>query len=221
MNLDVETIDCENPKQLIVWLHGLGADGHDFMPVAHELNLPGTNFIFPHAPIRPITLNGGMQMRGWYDIASLERFEQEDEQGMLAMRDQLNVLLEQQIKAGFKSEEITLAGFSQGGVMALLAALSYPEKLKGVIALSCYLPMHQKLPEYASAANKDVPIFMAHGTLDPVVTYEFGEKSAEFLKAQGYAVDWHSYAMQHQVCPQEIDDLKQFLKSPVTKDLAG
>ncbi len=211
MKIDFETIACEQAKYLIIWLHGLGADGHDFMPIAEALNLPDTQFIFPHAPMRPITLNQGMVMRGWYDIASLDRFEQEDEAGMLETRKAIDELINAQIEAGFKSENITIAGFSQGGVMALLAGLSCPHKLRSIVALSCYLPLNKKLQAYASPQNKNTPIFMAHGTLDPVVQYDFGERSAKHLKDDGFDVAWHSYVMQHQVCPDEIADIKEFL----------
>jgi phospholipase/carboxylesterase len=209
--LEFEEVSCESPKQAVIWLHGLGADGYDFVPIAQELNLPDTDFIFPHAPTRPITINNGMQMRGWYDIASLERFEQEDKAGMLVARDQIENLIELQLAKGLKAENIILAGFSQGGVMALFCGLSYPQKISKIIALSCYLPMRGEFDQFAADANKTTPIFMAHGTFDPIVHYQYGDSSARLLQAKGYDVTWKSYPMQHQVCADEIIDIRKFL----------
>ncbi len=209
--LDYETIGCKEPKQLIIWLHGLGADGYNFMPIAQSLALKDTSYVFPHAPMRPISLNGGMVMRGWYDVYSLEKFEREDVEGMYKARDNIHELIDDQIKAGFDSNEIILAGFSQGGVLALLAGLSYSKPLKGIIALSCYLPLHHQLPEYTHDNNKHTPIFLAHGTLDEVVEYKIGEVGLHELEKNNYRVEWHRYVMDHEVCEEEVNDMREYI----------
>lgn len=200
----------------VVWLHGLGADGHDFVPIVPELGLGqehGIKFVFPHATVRPVTINNGYPMRAWYDILSLTRMEKQDVAGTQASAARIAGLLDAERAAGIASERLILAGFSQGCAMTLYTGLRYPHRLGGLLALSGYLPLHESLAAEASAANKDVPIFMCHGQYDPVLPLVLGKSSAEILGAAGYRVDWHEYPMQHQVCPEEIDDIGAFLRA--------
>ena len=202
--IEIET--GADPVASVIWLHGLGADGHDFEPIVPELGLAvPMRFVFPHAPERAVTINNGMRMRAWYDIFQFGGGP-EDEAGI---RDSQQ-LLGQMISAE-KTEKIFLAGFSQGGAIVLQTALRYPKKLAGVLALSCYLPLAAKLPGEKSQANQDIPIFMAHGTLDPVVPIQKARLSREVLEQQGYKVEWHEYPMPHSVCPQEIGDIAAFM----------
>ena len=202
--IEIET--GANPVASVIWLHGLGADGHDFEPIVPELGLAvPMRFVFPHAPERAVTINNGMRMRTWYDIFQFGGGP-EDEAGI---RDSQQ-LLGQMISAE-KTEKIFLAGFSQGGAIVLQTALRYPKKLAGVLALSCYLPLAAKFPAEKSKANQDIPIFMAHGTLDPVVPIQKARLSREVLEQQGYKVEWHEYPMPHSVCPQEIADISRFI----------
>ena len=195
----------------IIWLHGLGADGHDFVPIVEMLGLPETRFILPHAPIRPVTLNNGYEMRAWYDIVGLTLGSPQDVAGILASQQQIEQLIAQEIANGIPAANIVLAGFSQGGAIALHTALRYEKRLAGVLALSTYLPLRDKLESERSAANQALPIFMAHGSADQVITPEIAEISAAQLRQAGYAVEWHSYAMAHSVCDAEIADIQQFL----------
>ena len=200
----------------VVWLHGLGADGHDFVPIVPELGLGqehGIKFVFPHATVRPVTINNGYPMRAWYDILSLTRMEKQDVAGTQASAARIAGLLDAERAAGIASERLILAGFSQGCAMTLYTGLRYPHRLGGLLALSGYLPLHESLAAEASAANKDVPIFMCHGLYYPVLPLVLGKSSAEILGAAGYRVDWHEYPMQHQVCPEEIDDIGAFLRA--------
>jgi len=202
--IEIET--GANPVASVIWLHGLGADGHDFEPIVPELGLSAPiRFVFPHAPERAVTINNGMRMRAWYDIFQFGGGP-EDEAGI---RDSQQ-LLGQMISAE-KTEKIFLAGFSQGGAIVLQTALRYPKKLAGVLALSCYLPLAAKLPAEKNQANQDIPVFMAHGTLDPVVPIQKARMSRDFLEQQGYKVEWHEYPMPHSVCPQEIMDISRFI----------
>ena len=202
--IEIET--GANPVASVIWLHGLGADGHDFEPIVPELRLSAPiRFVFPHAPERAVTINNGMRMRAWYDIFQFGGGP-EDEAGI---RDSQQ-LLGQMISAE-KTEKIFLAGFSQGGAIVLQTALRYPKKLAGVLALSCYLPLAAKLPAEKSQANQGIPIFMAHGTLDPVVPIQKARMSRDALEQQGYKVEWHEYPMPHSVCPQEIMDISRFI----------
>ena len=202
--IEIET--GANPVASVIWLHGLGADGHDFEPIVPELRLSAPiRFVFPHAPERAVTINNGMRMRAWYDIFQFGGGP-EDEAGI---RDSQQ-LLGQMISAE-KTEKIFLAGFSQGGAIVLQTALRYPKKLAGVLALSCYLPLAAKLPAEKNQANQDIPVFMAHGTLDPVVPIQKARMSRDFLEQQGYKVEWHEYPMPHSVCPQEIGDIAAFI----------
>ena len=196
----------------IIWLHGLGADGHDFVPIAEELALPEVRYVFPHAPVRPISLNNGYPMRGWYDIFGLGLESQQDEAGIRAMQMEIEALIAEEISRGIPAERIVLAGFSQGGAMALQTALRHPARLAGVLALSTYLPIKQALAAEQHASNKTTPIFMAHGTDDTVILPGTAAMSRDVLREHGYALEWHTYDMPHSVCAEEIDDIRQFLQ---------
>ena len=197
-----------NPEAAIIWLHGLGADGHDFEPIVPELELARpVRFVFPHAPIRAVTINQGMRMRAWYDILQLGGGP-EDEAGLRASQKLTEELIRSQ---GLPADRIVLAGFSQGGAIALLTGLRYPERLAGVMALSTYLPLAPKLAAERSKANSDVPIFMAHGSDDDLIPMGRARASHDALKALGYPVEWHDYPMPHSVCAPEIADISAFL----------
>lgn len=202
-----------NPDYLIIWLHGLGADGHDFEPVVPQFNNPDLTFkfIFPHAPVQPVTINGGMAMRAWYDITAMDINRQVDEAGLNQSAQLVNALIKEQLDNGFTADQIILAGFSQGGALALHMALSGQHKLAAVIALSCYLPIPQVLDKSGSAHNKSTPFFMAHGQHDPVVPYALGSQSRQQLSDAGYQVEWHHYPIQHGVDMNELNDIKAFL----------
>jgi len=208
----VEALTGEAPVMSIVWLHGLGADGHDFGPIVGELGLAfAARFVFPHAPHRPITINGGMQMRAWFDILGVERSAAEDETGIRASAALVERLVEREVARGMPSQRIVLAGFSQGGAMALHAGLRHREPLAGVLALSAFLPLARTLAREGSEANRQVPIMMLHGTADPIISLPFAERSCAELRAAGYAPDWRTYAMPHSVCPDEIRDISGWL----------
>ena len=194
----------------VIWLHGLGADGHDFEAVVPALRLPKARFVFPHAPVRKVTINMGMEMRAWYDIISLER-DQEDLEGVRDSATLIEALIEAEVKKGIDPSQIILAGFSQGGVMALHVGLRHVSRLAGVLALSCYLPVAATLDGEKTAANADVPIFMAHGSYDPVVPIHLGQDSRDYLKERDYKVQWQTYPIQHQVSPREIDDIARWM----------
>lgn len=213
----LETIDVETgpkPNAAIIWLHGLGADGHDFEPVVPELVGHGEKswrFVFPHAPERPVTLNGGMHMRAWYDIKALDRKAVEDVAGFQATDAQVRELITRENNRGIPAARIVLAGFSQGGAVSLFTAPRLPEKLAGVMALSCYLPRESSFSEERSSANDATPIFMAHGQMDAILPMALGTASRDFLRAHGYRVEWHEYPMAHAVCPAEIADIREYL----------
>jgi len=199
----------------VVWLHGLGADGHDFVPIVPELGLPkdhAIRFIFPHAPVQPVTINGGMPMRAWYDIPSLTPAMRQDEAGIRASEQRINALIAQQTAAGIDSTRVVVAGFSQGGAIALHLGLRHPQRLAGLIALSTYMPLHDRVQAERSAANRELPVLMAHGRFDNIVPYDWGRDSARGLQALGYPVDWHEYPMQHQVCEEEIEEIGRWLE---------
>lgn len=200
----------------VIWMHGLGADGNDFVSLVPELQLPespGIRFIFPHAPIRPITLNGGMDMRGWYDIYSLEDRSRQDEQGVLESAALIHHMIDAEIEKGIKAENIILAGFSQGGAIALFAGLTYGQKLSGILALSTYLPIQETFFKQHRTANQNTPIYMAHGSHDPIIPFAMALESCEQLTAENYAVAWHSYPMEHSLCADELRDVREwFLK---------
>lgn len=199
------------PAASIIWLHGLGADGHDFEPIVPVLALnKAVRFVFPHAPIRPVTLNGGIPMRAWYDLSAIGRESPRDDAGIEESRQIVNRLIRREKARGIETHHIIVAGFSQGGAIALHAGLHYPEPLAGIVGLSTYLHTADSL-EKAAEANASVPIFMAHGIQDSVVELAMGERGRDTLNGQGYSVDWHTYPMPHAVCPEEITDLRHWL----------
>ena len=198
----------------VIWLHGLGSDGHDFADIVPQLALPQDlylRFIFPHAPIRPITINANMQMRAWYDIYSLADFTREDAEGIVQTQQSINQLIEEEVSKGVPSNRIVLAGFSQGGAMALYTGLRYVKSLAGIIALSTYLPFAHQLAEKASVVNKQILIFMAHGDSDPVLPLTLGKQTFQLLNQLGYPTEWHDYTMGHQVCYEEIKAIGKWL----------
>ena len=198
----------------IIVLHGLGADGNDFVPIAGELDLAAVGpvrFVFPHAPIMPVTINNGYRMRAWYDILGTDLVRREDEAGLRRSQAAVAALIDHEREAGIPAGRIVLMGFSQGCAMTLLTGLRYPHRLAGLAGLSGYLPLIDMLDAEAAPANRDVPIFLAHGTQDPVVPIARGAASRDRLQAAGYPVEWHSYPMPHSVCPDEIADLNDWL----------
>ena len=218
---DIETVEIAtgaDPDGSIIWLHGLGADGHDFEPIVPELQLPGSlslRFVFPHAPVRPVTINGGMAMRAWYDIYSLERGGAVDEQGIRDSGEIANALIRRERERGIAANRIVLAGFSQGGAIALHAALRYPEPLAGLMALSTYLPLGSSLDaevvDNPAAVNNSIPVFMAHGTFDPVLPMQMGVDSRDLLRDRGFDIEWREYPMAHAVCAEEIAHIRHWL----------
>ncbi|MBS0383614.1 MAG: alpha/beta hydrolase fold domain-containing protein [Proteobacteria bacterium] len=211
----VERETAPNPRHAVIWLHGLGADGNDFVPILPQLvprNWPPLRFVFPHAPVKPITLNGGLPMRAWYDIAGFDLAQKQDEAGIRASIREVETLITREIERGVDTSNIVLAGFSQGGAIALATGLRHPHKLAGIVALSTYLPIADVTEGERNVANAATPIFMGHGAFDPVVPQYLGERSRDRLRGWGYHVDWHSYPMAHQVCPPEIADLSAFLE---------
>ena len=197
----------------VIWLHGLGADGHDFEPIVSQLGLPrSVRWVFPHAPHRPVTINGGMSMRAWYDILSLDRHGPEDEKGIRASAKAVGAMLATEVSRGVPEEKIVLAGFSQGGAIALHVGLRYPKRLAGVVALSTYLPLASTLGAEKSDAGQQTEIFLGHGLLDPVIPPFFGEASKNALEEQGYRVAWNTYTAEHAVCPEEVRDIGTWLR---------
>ena len=208
----VEVTTGENPVGSVIWLHGLGADGHDFEPIVPELRLPASlalRFVFPHAPVQPVTINGGMAMRSWYDILSFESEGRADRDGILKSSALLEELIGREIQRGIAAEKIVIAGFSQGGAVAIHTALQTEHDIAGLMALSTYMALQEDV-EHA-VCRKDLPIFMAHGSFDPVLQIDWGRNSADKLNANGYSVDWHEYPMAHAVCPEEIADISRWL----------
>ena len=206
-------------RSSVIWLHGLGADGHDFEPIVPELGLAedlAVRFIFPHAPERAVTINGGMVMRAWYDILGMDIRRDEDIEGLRTSETQVRALVEREVSRGVSEERIVLAGFSQGGAIALQTGVRHPRRLAGIMALSTYLTLPEQLESEASPTNGDCPIFMAHGTHDPVVPYEGGQLSRQALEAQGYEIEWREYPMQHSVCAEEIADISSWLTGVLT-----
>ena len=204
------------PEYCVIWLHGLGADGHDFEPIVGELNLPqnlSVKFIFPHAPMIPVTINNGYIMRAWYDIKAMDIGSSQDEKGVRLSQKALEAMFDEQLAEGIPAENCVLAGFSQGGAIALQAGLRVNKSIAGIMALSTYLPMADTLESEKSAENKNVPIFMAHGDSDPVVRPELAYLSRSRLEQQGYFPEWKEYRhMQHSVCAEEIGDISQWLQ---------
>jgi phospholipase/carboxylesterase len=213
-----ETIEIETgaaPRASVIWLHGLGADGHDFEPIVPELELPPTlpvRFVFPHAPVQAVTINGGARMRAWYDVYNLEGVRREDETGVRASQARVEALIAREKARGVAAPRIVLAGFSQGGAIALQTGLRHPERLAGIMALSTYLPLAGSVAKEASAVNRDVPIFMAHGVYDDLIPLARAAASRDALVAAGYRVEWHEYRMQHAVCGEEIADVARWLR---------
>ncbi len=210
----IETETAPQPDASVIWLHGLGADGSDFVPVVPELALPpalALRFVFPHAPVRAVTINNGMRMRAWYDIAAADLSNRADLAGVRQSARALEALIERERARGIASERIVLAGFSQGGAIALYAGVRYARRLAGIMALSTYLIGAEALASEASEANRGLPIFMAHGTADPIVRFQWGEASKRVLEAQGYALEWHGYRMEHSVCLEEIRSIGEWL----------
>jgi phospholipase/carboxylesterase len=219
----IEITTGKNPGATVIWMHGLGADGNDFVPVVDELRLdgpPAIRFVFPHAPMRPVTINNGTVMRAWYDISFDDLAGQSrraDERGVRESQAQVHALVEREESRGVAPECIVLAGFSQGGAIALQAGLRYPRKLAGIMALSTYLPLAESLSREAAPANRKTPIFMAHGLYDPVVPMVMGAGSMTLLAGLGYAVEWRQYPMPHSVCPQEIEDIGVWLRKVLNR----
>ncbi len=211
---DTVEIEPRSPADAaVILMHGLGADGHDFEPLVGEMRLAAPHavrWVFPHAPVRPVTINNGCRMRAWYDIASLDA-RAEDEEGIRAAAAGLRALVERENARGIASARIVVAGFSQGGALALYAGLREPERLAGVVALSSYLPLARKLVAEAHPANAATPVFMAHGSRDDVVPIALGDASREWLRGHGYDVEWHTYPMPHSLCAEEIGDLRSWL----------
>jgi phospholipase/carboxylesterase len=206
-------ISTSEPAQLaVIWLHGLGADGHDFEPIVPELHLSfPARFVFPHAPVRPVTINAGMEMRAWYDVFGFGAHASEDASGIRASAAAVTQLIDREVERGLATTRIVLAGFSQGGAVALHTALREPRPLAGVLALSTYLPLATSLAEERAAANARLPIFMAHGAHDPLLPLALAETSRRILEAAGYAVDWHVYPMAHSVCLEELAAIAAWL----------
>jgi phospholipase/carboxylesterase len=210
----IELATGDKPQAAVIWMHGLGADGWDFVPVVRELPLPeemAVRFIFPHAPVRPVTINNGFQMRAWYDISQPDISRVPDEGGIRESQASVEALVARERERGIASERIILAGFSQGGAIALQAGLRHARKLGGIVALSTYLPLETSLDAEASPANQATPIFMAHGTQDPIIALQLAERSRDTLQRRGYQVEWHTYPMPHAVCAEEIEALGGFL----------
>lgn len=198
----------------VVLLHGLGADGHDFESLVPELDLPeepALRWVFPHAPVRPVTINSGMRMRAWYDIRGFDRSATPDEPGIRESAAAASALVRRETERGVPSDRVVLAGFSQGGAIALFAGLRHPERLAGILALSTYLPLEESLAAEAHPANAAVPILMAHGRFDPLVPLALGQSARDRLLARGYDVDWRTYPMPHSLCPPEIADIRAWL----------
>ena len=211
-SLEIET--APNPDAAVVWMHGLGADGHDFEPIVPELRLPATTrvrFVFPHAPLRPVTINQGHVMRAWYDIRALAGVRREDEAGVRQSARQVEALLARERQRGIAPGRIVVAGFSQGGAMALHVGLRHPDRLAGILALSCYLPIANTLDTELSPANRDVPIFWAHGLHDPMIPQAMAEQGRAQLGELGYQIDWHQYPIPHSVSAEEIADVARWL----------
>ena len=217
IRVPLQTVELEtapNPRHAVIWLHGLGADGNDFKPIVGELvdrAWPPLRFVFPHAPVRAVTINGGMRMRAWYDILAPQIAAQQDVAAIRASIGELEALIAREAERGVPSERVILAGFSQGGAIVLAGGVRHASKLAGVIALSTYLPLDGLTAAERAPANEKMPIFMGHGGFDPIVPQMLGTLSRDALAALGYEVEWHSYPMAHQVCPPEIADLRAWI----------
>ncbi len=220
MSKDPNLLECieketgATPTHSIIWLHGLGADGNDFVPIVPQLvapHWPALRFVFPNAPVRPVTINGGMRMRAWYDIVGLDIADKQDAEGIMQSVAQVEALIAHENQRGVPDKNILLAGFSQGGAIALSCGLRHAKKLAGLVVLSSYLPLADRLAAERSPANAGLPIFWGHGSVDPVVPLILGERSRNALRELGYTVDWHAWPMAHQVCMEEIQALQAWL----------
>jgi len=215
--LQLITLEPQGPPDAsVIWLHGLGADGHDFEPIVRELGLTrghGIRFVFPHAPVRAITINGGMEMRAWYDISDQGLERGVDESGIRKSAETIAALIESQVTAGIDSTRVVLAGFSQGGAIALHLGLRYHRRIAGILALSSYLPLAESLSLEAANMQDNLPIFIGHGTHDPLVPEKFGAQSAKMLEIAGYLVEYHTYPMEHAVCAEEIRDISSWIQN--------
>lgn len=212
--LECVELGSDKPEWSVIWLHGLGADGHDFEPLVPELDLPeslAVRFVFPHAPVRPVTLNNGMPMRAWFDLADLSDEAAFDREGYEATRAEILKLIRRENERGVATDHIILAGFSMGGAVSLGAGMMLEEPLAGIVGLSTFLFPQKRTGLQPSDANRDTPVFMAHGQLDPVVSIALGETTCRQLESMGMAVEWHSYAMPHAVCAEEITELRRWL----------
>ena len=210
----VQIDPADTPRATVIWLHGLGADGHDFEPIVPQLRLPSSlpvKFVFPHAPRRPVTINYGMVMRAWFDILDMTTPRKVDMASFLESADALRRLIQHEIDGGMPSDRIVLAGFSQGGAIALHTGLRYPQPLAGIMGLSTYLPTLDALDQEAHRTNRAIPIFMAHGKHDPMIPLAYADETQRRLHQHGYALRWQTYPMQHAVCPAEIDAIREWL----------
>ena len=197
----------------MIWLHGLGADGHDFEPIVPQLRLPNVHlrYVFPHAPVRPVTINNSIEMPAWFDVTGLERRSRQDEAGIRKAELQVRQLIRRENERGIPTDSIVLAGFSQGAALALHTALRFPERLAGIIGLSAFLLLAWTVDAEVLEANRKTPIFLAHGTLDPLVPSTLGKETRDFLRTRGFSVEWKTYPMDHAVCPEEIGHIREFL----------
>jgi len=212
-NIEIES--APNPTASVIWLHGLGADGNDFVPMVRELDLkglPAIRFVFPHAKQMPVTINGGYMMRAWYDISVADLTRREDEGGLRDSQRDVEALIAREKARGIPASRIILAGFSQGCAMTLQTGLRHPEKLAGMLCLSGYLPLNEKVAHERTEESIDTPIFMAHGRQDPVVPFLRAEQSRDILKDLGYTIEWHDYPMQHSLCFEEVQDISAWMK---------
>jgi phospholipase/carboxylesterase len=216
-SIEIET--APKPTSSVIWMHGLGADGNDFVPVVPELGLGGlaVRFVFPHAPLQPVTINGGYVMRAWYDIGYQDLSLKEDERGVRESQHAVEELIAREIARGIPVIRIALAGFSQGGAIALQCGLRYPTRLAGIIALSTYLPLPHTLERERSPANRQIPVLMAHGIEDPIVPLKLAQASCSKLLTLGYPVEWHEYHMPHSVCAEELEVVGRWLQSRVAR----
>lgn len=216
--MTLETIELqsgEHPAAAVIWMHGLGADGNDFVPIVQELDLrgcPAIRFVFPNAPVIPVTVNGGYAMRAWYDIRGADIVMREDEVGLRQSQSDIEALIAREIARGIPANRIVLAGFSQGCAMALQTGLRHPEKLAGLLCLSGYVPMNAQVAAERHASNQTTPIFLAHGKVDTVIPILRAEQSRDLLTSLGYTVEWHEYMMPHSVCPQEVEHIGTWLQ---------
>jgi phospholipase/carboxylesterase len=213
----LDTIDIETspqPRASVIVLHGLGADGNDFVPVTQELDLSAVGpvrFVFPHAPMMAVTINGGLRMRAWYDVLAGDLRQRQDEQGLRHSQSLIEEIIAREKERGTPAHRIVLAGFSQGCAMALLTGLRHKERLAGIVGMSGYLPLAETTGQERTDANRLTPIFLAHGTMDPVIPLEASAMSRDALQAMGYDVEWHAYPMPHSVCMEEIRDMNEWL----------